>query len=102
MSATTQVTIGHFSREYTLTITTAPRAYDYEYVIEVGETYMPPDCTIPARAVYIPTERVEYQCARYASGLYGYATDGLDDYIAESEQRLIDKLFVQAPAPRFD
>lgn len=53
----------HFKRAYRLINTTAPRAYDYGYVLELydgGEQ----------RVVAIPDDYVDYQVARYESGLY--------------------------------
>jgi hypothetical protein len=52
---------------YSLLRTRAPKAYDYDYVIDIG--------TMPGefgeeRLVAIPKRSVEYQSGRYASGMF--------------------------------
>jgi hypothetical protein len=60
--------------KYRLLRTRAPRAYDYGYVIEVGEMPFRPEKNETERdterLVAIPKESVEYQSGRYASGMY--------------------------------
>jgi hypothetical protein len=63
--------VGHIIRDitskYSLLRTRAPRAYDYEYVIEIGRM----DGEFgEERIVAIPKSKVEYQSGRYSSGLY--------------------------------
>lgn len=59
-----------YSDEYTLVETTAELAYDYGYCVQVCDL---PESTFKksARIVAIPHSNVEYQTARYASGLHG-------------------------------
>ncbi|MCA1800436.1 MAG: hypothetical protein LC650_04010 [Actinobacteria bacterium] len=53
--------------------TTAPEAYDYSYVRRsekpVGEMVLFQG-TLPIYRVLMPEESVDYQCGRYASGMY--------------------------------
>jgi hypothetical protein len=60
--------------EYKLVITNAPEAYDYDYCIPIGLAHvdenMPKTPSSPPRLVAIPKKSVEYQTARYSSGLY--------------------------------
>lgn len=51
----------------TIAITTAPAAYDYGYVIDRGVVTIHPT---EYRVVEIPNDSVQYQCDRYASGMY--------------------------------
>jgi len=55
--------------------TTAPEAYDYSYVERsekpVGEMVSFHGSNTPIYRVTMPEESVDYQCGRYASGLYG-------------------------------
>ena len=51
----------------TIVLTNAPDAYDYGYVDQLGTaTVLGRDF----RVVSIPTTHCQYQCDRYASGLY--------------------------------
>lgn len=59
--------IKDITSNYSLLRTRAPRAYDYDYVIEIGRM----DGEFgEERIVAIPKSRVEYQSGRYSSGLY--------------------------------
>lgn len=57
------VKIGTSEKTFELFRCTAPKAYDYGYVINLMET-------CKDRIIAIPTENSHYQRARYASGLY--------------------------------
>jgi hypothetical protein len=56
-----------YSDDYRLVRTTAPKDYDYGYVIEVG-TVQGESKT--ERLVAMPERNVAYQTGRYSSGLY--------------------------------
>lgn len=57
------------TENYRLVRTTAPKSYDYGYVIEIG--VIPAETERDtARLVAMPRENVEYQTGRYSSGLY--------------------------------
>lgn len=59
--------IADLTADYSLLRTRAPKAYDYDYVIEVGRV----DGEFgEERLVAMPTERVAYQSGRYSSGLF--------------------------------
>lgn len=60
-----------FSKVYVLVETNAPDRYDYADVIPVY-TYG------PQRWVLIPEDSVEYQCARYRSGMHSANPCGED------------------------
>ena len=57
------------SAEYKVIRTSAPKDYDYGYVIELGDA---PEAKYhkPERLVAMPESRVEYQSGRYSSGLH--------------------------------
>lgn len=54
-------------------ITNAPDAYDYGYVVPVGETVYFAYAGargVPVRVVRIPDDSAAYQIGRYQSGMY--------------------------------
>jgi hypothetical protein len=71
MKATVSVTIGKhtaFNVVYDVVRTRAPIAYDYGYVLRLGDLDMGDE-----RIVAIPEQYTEYQSNRYASGLFSPA-----------------------------
>lgn len=56
--------------EMVTVFTTAPEAYDYAYVEVVNPKVATDKKGKVFRELKIPTDRVEYQCGRYGSGLY--------------------------------
>jgi len=57
------------SEEYKVLRTSAPKDYDYAYVIELG-TFDAEKYRKSERLVAMPASRVEYQSGRYSSGLH--------------------------------
>jgi hypothetical protein len=62
------ITVNGNATVYAPVVTSAPREYDYDYAIELRNTYL--EGSVPARLVLIPGEHLTYQRERYASGLY--------------------------------
>ena len=63
------VKIDNYKTEYVPILTNADPQYDYEYTINLFETYSR-NRDKPVRLILIPVYHVEYQRGRYSSGLY--------------------------------
>lgn len=83
-----KITIGHISMEYAIVSTTAPVAYDYGYVIPVQEGG-------GKRFVAMPLEHVEYQTARYSSGMYHHEIVDKAHLTRHVAEELFKRLFVK-------